>query len=162
MRRPCRRSPSLVRCAAQQLALGVRFDSNADSNADELWRTMANGGELLTPSLNYRMNAGEPCRTLADDEPANFKTPGRHPWRCRRTDRSRRAPATALERASTQAVPLSILSATRNSLLRVKRSISEYELSLRPTDEQSDHLSPPIAISRCSIPQRRTGRAADP
>jgi hypothetical protein len=59
MRRPCRRSPSLVRCAAQQLALGVRFDSNADSNADELWRTLANDYELLTPAVNFKMNAGE-------------------------------------------------------------------------------------------------------
>src|SRR3982074_1342223 len=42
------------------------------------------------------MNSGEPCRTLADDAPANFKTAGRHPWRCRRTDRSRRAPPGSL------------------------------------------------------------------
>ena len=48
MRRPCRRSPSLVRCAAQHLARAVRFDSNADSNADELWRTLANDYELTT------------------------------------------------------------------------------------------------------------------
>jgi len=60
MRRPCRRSPSLVRCCAQQLALGVRFDSNADSNADELWRTLANDYELLTTAVNFKMNAGEP------------------------------------------------------------------------------------------------------
>ena len=69
------------------------FDSNADSNAGELWRTLANGGELLTAPVTYRMNAGERWRTLANDGPANFKTDVRHPWRCRRTDRSRRAPA---------------------------------------------------------------------
>ncbi len=73
--------------------LGVRFDSNADSNADELWRTLANHCELLTTAVNFKMNVGEPWRTPADDAPANFKTAGRHPWRCRRTDRSRRAPA---------------------------------------------------------------------
>jgi len=56
MRRPCRRSPSLVRCAEQQLALGVRFDSNAD----ELWRTLANDYELLTTAVNFEMSAGEP------------------------------------------------------------------------------------------------------
>jgi len=60
MRRPCRRSSSRVRRAAQRLALGVRFDSNADSNADELWRTLANDCELLTPAVNFEMNAGEP------------------------------------------------------------------------------------------------------
>jgi hypothetical protein len=69
------------------------FDSNRDSNAGELWRTSANDGELLTLTLDYKMNVGEPWRTQADDAPANFKTSGRHPWRCRRTDRSRRAPA---------------------------------------------------------------------
>jgi hypothetical protein len=39
---------------------GVRFDSNADSNADELWRTLANDYELLTTAVNFEMNAGEP------------------------------------------------------------------------------------------------------
>src|SRR2546428_10366444 len=72
---------------------GVRFDSNADSNTGELWRALAKHCELLTAALNFKMNFGEPWRTLADDAPANFKTAGRHPWRCRRTDRSRRAPA---------------------------------------------------------------------
>jgi CheY-like chemotaxis protein len=67
-------------------------------------------------------NGDERLRRRAHPQgiPASFKTSDRHPWRRRRTDRSRRAPATALERASTQAVLLPILSATRNSLLRVK------------------------------------------
>src|ERR1700730_2089656 len=69
------------------------FDSNVDSNAGELWRTLANVGELLMSAVNFKMNPGGPWRTLANDGPANFKTSGRHPWRCRRTDRSRRAPA---------------------------------------------------------------------
>ena len=43
------------------------FDSNADSNAGELWRTLANGGELLTAPVTYRMNAGERWRTLANN-----------------------------------------------------------------------------------------------
>ena len=38
----------------------VRFDSNADSNANELWRTLANHCELLTTAINFKMNAGEP------------------------------------------------------------------------------------------------------
>jgi hypothetical protein len=38
---------------------GSVFDSNADSNADELWRTLANDYELLTPAVNFKMNAGE-------------------------------------------------------------------------------------------------------
>ena len=69
------------------------FDSNPDSNAGEPWRTLANAGELLTLTLNYKMNFGELWRMVADNVPTNFKTAGRHPWRCRRTDRSRRAPA---------------------------------------------------------------------
>ena len=68
-------------------------DRSFDSNARELWRTLANHCELLTPAVIFKMNVGEPWRTSADDAPANFKTAGRHPWRCRRTDRSRRAPA---------------------------------------------------------------------
>ena len=40
--------------------IGVRFDSNADSNADELWRTLANDYDLLTTAVNFKMNAGEP------------------------------------------------------------------------------------------------------
>jgi hypothetical protein len=39
---------------------GGPFDSNADSNADELWRTLANDYELLTTAVNFEMNAGEP------------------------------------------------------------------------------------------------------
>jgi hypothetical protein len=42
------------------LALGVRFDSNAHSNADELWRTLAKDYELLTTGDNFEMNVGEP------------------------------------------------------------------------------------------------------
>ncbi len=53
------------------------FDSNADSNAGELWRTPANNGELSTPAVDFKTNAGEPARMLADDAPANFKTSGR-------------------------------------------------------------------------------------
>jgi hypothetical protein len=56
-----------IRRAAQHLALGVRFDSNADSNAGELWRTSANDGELLTLTLNYKMtlaNRGGRRRTM--------------------------------------------------------------------------------------------------
>src|SRR5207253_5301221 len=34
--------------------------SNADSNAVELWRTLANDRKLLIPPLNYQMNADEP------------------------------------------------------------------------------------------------------
>src|SRR2546428_12200390 len=61
----------------------------------------------------YRSAVGGPPRTIALDRPSarihagpmwslvdsvdrtvtTFKTAGRHPWRCRRTDRSRRAPA---------------------------------------------------------------------
>jgi len=37
-----------------------KFDSNADSNASELWRTLANDHELLTPAVTFTMNAGEP------------------------------------------------------------------------------------------------------
>jgi len=36
------------------------FDSNADSNADEPWRTLANHCELLTTAINFKINAGEP------------------------------------------------------------------------------------------------------
>jgi hypothetical protein len=43
--------------------------SNADSNVGELWRTLANASELLTPSVNHTMNAGEGWRTLANDRP---------------------------------------------------------------------------------------------
>src|SRR5438105_15953966 len=57
-----------------------------------LTATPANSGDQLTPPLNYKMNVSELRRTQADDGPANFKTAGRHPWRCRRTDGSRRAP----------------------------------------------------------------------
>jgi hypothetical protein len=39
---------------------GVRFDSNADSNADELCRTPADDYELLTTAVNFEVNAGEP------------------------------------------------------------------------------------------------------
>jgi hypothetical protein len=73
------------------------FDSNADSTARELWRTLANHGELLTPAVSFKMNAGKPCRTLADDAPANVKTGARDPWRCRGTDRSCRTPANLLK-----------------------------------------------------------------
>jgi hypothetical protein len=44
-----------------------------DSNAGEPWRTLANAGELLTLTLNYKMNFGEPWRMLADNVPTNFK-----------------------------------------------------------------------------------------
>ena len=49
------------------------FDSNPDSNAGEPWRTLANAGELLTLTLNYKMNFGELWRMLADNVPTNFK-----------------------------------------------------------------------------------------
>jgi hypothetical protein len=48
------------------------FDSNPDSNAGEPWRTLANAGELLTLTLNYKMNFGELWRMLADNVPTNF------------------------------------------------------------------------------------------
>ena len=54
------------------------FESNADSNAGELQGILANDGELLTPALDFKMNSDGPWRTLANDEPANFKTDGRH------------------------------------------------------------------------------------
>jgi len=43
------------------------FDSNADSNAGELWRTLANGGELLTAPVTYRMNPSKPTFGILGD-----------------------------------------------------------------------------------------------
>jgi len=43
--------------------------------------------------IEYGTSLDRRPRTCWTVVSSNFKTAGRHPWRCRRTDRSRRAPA---------------------------------------------------------------------
>src|SRR5260370_41371353 len=125
------------------------FDSNRDSNAGGLWRTSTNHGELLAPAVNFKMNSGGPRRSLADDAPANFKTGARHPWRCRGTDRSRRAPANSLDRTGLAGRRLNLrVVHSFGSLIRTNR---RFDLVMVGNEVAFDQVSIVIRVEQRSL-----------
>jgi hypothetical protein len=70
------------------LALTAQLTAEASAGGERRW--------TIPPAApTHRIHDGPtwPPVNAVDLAETTFKTAGRHPWRCRRTDRSRRAPA---------------------------------------------------------------------